>query len=96
MLLLFALIALDLWDSSCYALDVARPDPAISAHEAGQSDAGANFCVSDCFCCSSAPPAVTIALAQEPTAVSDIPTFPVRSLAEGFSSLLDHVPIFAA
>lgn len=95
MLLVLALVVLDLWDRSCYSLDVSQPNPTISAHESKQSDACAEFCVPDCFCCSSVSPAITVALAQEPTSLSALPALPVRFLTPGFSPVLDHIPITA-
>jgi hypothetical protein len=93
--LVLALIMLDLGDRSCYSLDVSQPNHTISAQESKQSDACAEFCVPDCFCCSSVSPAITVALAQEPTPLSDLPALPVRFLTPGFSSVLDHIPITA-
>mgnify|MGYP001565943615 FL=1 len=95
MLLVLALIVLDLWDRSCYSLDVFQPNPTISAHESKQSDACAEFCVPDCFCCSSVSSAITVALVQEPTPLSDLPALPARFLMEGISPVLDHIPISA-
>jgi hypothetical protein len=92
-LVVLALIVLDLGDRSCCSLDVFPPNPTMSADESNQSDACAAFCVPDCFCCSSASPAITVALAKEPTATSDLPAPPVRFLTAGFSPVLDHVPI---
>ena len=95
MLLVLAVIVLDLWDRSCYSLDVSQPNLTISARESKQSDACAAFCVPDCFCCSSVSSAITVALVQEPTPLSDLPALPVRFLTEGVSPVLDHIPITA-
>ena len=95
MLLVLALIVSDLWDRSCYSLDDSQPNLSISARESKQSDACAAFCVPDCFCCSSVSSAITVALVQEPTPLSDLPALPVRFLTEGVSPVLDHIPITA-
>lgn len=94
-LLVLALIVLDLGDRSCYSLDVSLPGLTISTHESNPTDACTAFCVPDCFCCSSASPAVTVALVQEPTSISDFQAPPVRFLTAGFSPVLDHIPITA-
>jgi len=94
-LVVLALIVLDLWDSACYSLDVSQPIHTISAHESEPSDACAEFCVPDCFCCSSASPAITVVLAQGPISLSDLPALPVRFLTPGFSPVQDHIPITA-
>ena len=92
-LLVFAIIVLDLWDESCYSLDVSQQDLAISAHESNPADACSGLCMPDCFCCSSVSPAITVAQALKPTSRSVPPSLPVEFLTEGISAVLDHIPI---
>ena len=93
MFLVLAMIALDLWDASCYPLFASQGSPTLSSEQSKQSDACAGVCVPDCFCCSSATPAAKVALTQEPTPLSDAPVSLVELLAAGFSPVIDHIPI---
>lgn len=91
--LVLALIAVDVWDASCDPLVATQGSPILSNETSKQSDACAEFCVPDCFCCSSAAPAVVVSLTLEPTPLSDVPVSPVQVLAVGFSPVIDHIPI---
>jgi hypothetical protein len=92
-LLVLALIVPDIWDVACDSLGLSQPDSSISSQNSTHSDPCVAFCVPDCFCCSTVTPAVTVALAAEPTPLSDLPATPVQLLTEGVPPVLDHIPI---
>lgn len=90
---ILGLLAVDLGDSWCDSLAVSGLRPTVGASQPNRTDPCAGFCVPDCFCCSSAVPAVTFSLTQEPTPLSEAPVSPVQVLAAGFSPVIDHIPI---
>ena len=92
-ILILGLLTVDLVDSWCDPLTIPGLRPTVGSSQPNRTDACANVCVPDCFCCSSAAPAVTVSLMQEPTPLSDVPVSPVQFLAAGFSPFIDHIPI---
>jgi len=93
-LALLALIAHDLQNRGCEPLDAARPLAlAETPRDAAPADACAGGCVPDCFCCSTALPALELQPLLPAVAVAGWVDSVPASLALGFSSHPDHVPI---
>jgi hypothetical protein len=92
-ILLLATIVGDLPDAWCDPLPLQEDRPGLSPPEAEAPEACNEVCVPDCFCCSSTVPAIRPMQIERPAHPVEGRWLLVLSVASGFPSLPDHVPI---
>ena len=92
-ILVLGLLALDLGDAACDPAIAGAARPEVSPQPMGSADPCSQVCVSDCFCCSSSIPAVSLSHACELLPGAAVIQVSDAGGDSGFDLPLDHVPL---
>ena len=83
----------DLPDAWCDPPPLSQDDHSLAIPRPADADACEDVCVPDCFCCATTVPAAQPMSIERPDPPAEKQPSSILSIATGFSSLPEHVPI---